>query len=324
MRDEELFPKKRVGSGAGGLGAGGASASGGMTRSSSGLSITSAMGLTAARKKYDSVIVSRRKNSVDEVSMLTHHANAEAETGSASLMKSSSGTPLTSRAKNLASRKYKKQPPTILASNLAKVESGAEVDIPLSQSPATPAESPFPASHASSTSSSNPASALPSPLEASLPLPVPDASGANAAAQRQSDVIIVPQGEVEEQYKPKRTRSMVDNVRSFFHSRPASPSPSSASDTASVAPVHRSSPSTTPSTGTEQEQSDAPPAASCIGGERDRYAGECKALLKYLAMNLRPPQQGNQPQPRKVVTLPRAQIFRQKSTWTGVVPLFLD
>lgn len=261
MRDEELFPKKRVVSNGSGGGVGGSgSGSGGMTRSSSGLSITSAMGL-AAKKRYDSVIVSRRKSSVDESQ--THHASASAETESSpapASKSSSSGTPLTARAKSLASRRYKKQPPTIVASNLAKVESEAEGDVPLVQSPATLAESPFPASHGSSTTSSNPASALPSPLEASVPLPLPDTPTGDTAAQNHSDVIIAPQGE--EQYKPKRTRSMVDNVRFFFQSRPASPSPSTASDTASVSPAPPSSTTqTTTLNSAEQYHSDAPPSS---------------------------------------------------------------
>lgn len=260
MRDEELFPKKRIASSNYGSGAG----ESGVARSNSALSISGAMGLVTAKKRYDSVIASKRKSSIDEAQS-SGLGESESNSSFAPGTKSLGSTPLRDRARTLASRRYKKQLPIIVASNLTKVESEAEGENPLVQSPTTLNESPFPASHRSSTASS---SAIPSPLDGSLPalpvsLPPPDPS-----TQRHSDVIIV-HPQAEEQYKPKRTRSMVDNVRFFFQSRSASPSPSSASDTASISPIpppvqpssFPHSQTTTLSIGPDHLQSDAPPSS---------------------------------------------------------------
>ncbi|KAH9948767.1 hypothetical protein B0H21DRAFT_689481 [Amylocystis lapponica] len=191
-RDEELFhARKRSGSG--------------MSRSNSGLSITGAMGL-AAKRRYDSVLVSRRKSSVGGGEI---HGESLATLG---------------RGKSLASKRRKKTLPSVVptvTSNLTKVESEAELELPATQSPVEGLDSPFPLSQCSSTTSSNAGSALPSPVALGMSLPVPDL--ANDATIRQSDVLMAHN----EDYRPKRTRSMVDNVRYFFQSRPASPSSSS-------------------------------------------------------------------------------------------------
>ncbi|KAF9813567.1 hypothetical protein IEO21_05499 [Rhodonia placenta] len=180
-----------------------------VSRSNSGLSITGAMGL-AARRRYDSVLVSRRKGSLDGG---TEHPT-DLEVGGKNL------TTLSGKAKSMASKRRKRPLPSVVpavASNLAKVESEAELDAPKTQSP-TGVDSPFPASHCSSTASSNAGSALPSPVDLIVPLPT---YAVHDGTLRQSDMLGV------EESKGKRARSMADNVRYFFTSRPASPSSSS-------------------------------------------------------------------------------------------------
>ncbi|KAL6307160.1 hypothetical protein BKA93DRAFT_116851 [Sparassis latifolia] len=197
MREDELFQvRKRPGAG--------------MARSNSGLSITGAMGL-AAKRRYDSVLLNRRKSSIDGSVEL--HSEVE---GGKSL------TTLSNRAKSLT-RRRKKQLPSIVpaASNLAKVDSEVEMETPVTQSPGTILDSPLLRSQCSSATSSNAGSALPSPVDTPLPLPLPDVP--QEATLRQSDVLVV-RGE---DYRPKRTRSMVDNVRYFFHPHPESPTSSS-------------------------------------------------------------------------------------------------
>lgn len=129
-------------------------------------------------------------------------------------------TTLSGKAKSMASKRRKRPLPSVVpavASNLAKVESEAELDAPKTQSP-TGVDSPFPASHCSSTASSNAGSALPSPVDLIVPLPT---YAVHDGTLRQSDMLGV------EESKGKRARSMADNVRYFFTSRPASPSSSS-------------------------------------------------------------------------------------------------
>ncbi|OCH94308.1 hypothetical protein OBBRIDRAFT_831947 [Obba rivulosa] len=198
MRDEELFQVRRK-------------TISGVPRSNSALSITGAMSL-AARRRYDGVMMTRRKSSVD--------VNPEQLTAEPLEMNGKCGTTLSGRAKSLAPRKRKKQQPSLVppgASNLSKVESEVEADNFAAQSPGITLDSPLPASRCSSTSSSD----SPSPIGGPIPLPLPALE--SDATLRQSDVLMMRGDE----WRPKRTRSMVDNVRYFFHSRPDSPSSSS-------------------------------------------------------------------------------------------------
>ncbi|OBZ70184.1 hypothetical protein A0H81_09693 [Grifola frondosa] len=141
MREEELFQVRKK--------------PGGMPRSNSALSITGAMGLAAAKRRYDSVVVSRRKSSIDSVPDLT-----------------------------LASRRRKKQPPSICPSAMGAMPR-AEAD---TLSPDVMLDSPTPASQCSSTStSSNPTSVLTSPVDAQLPLALSLGPGGTI---RPSDVLL--------------------------------------------------------------------------------------------------------------------------------------
>ncbi|EMD40497.1 hypothetical protein CERSUDRAFT_111098 [Gelatoporia subvermispora B] len=196
MHDEELFQVRRK-------------TASGVARSNSALSITGAMSL-AARRRYDSVMMPRRKSSVD--------VNPEQLTAEPLELGGKSAGSLSGRAKTLAARKRKKQVPSLVPAGivgLCKVESEAEAEKAVAQSPGSTLDSPFPASHCSSSTSSN----IPSPVGAPLPLPTLESD----ATIRQSDIMMMR----EKDFRPKRTRSMVDNVRYFFHSRPDSPSSSS-------------------------------------------------------------------------------------------------
>ncbi|PCH40799.1 hypothetical protein WOLCODRAFT_24277 [Wolfiporia cocos MD-104 SS10] len=206
LREEELFHARKKTT---------------MSRSNSGLSITGAMTL-AAKRRYDSVLVSRRKGSVD---VPADQLN-DLDDGGKNL------ATLSRRAKSLASRRRKKPLPSIVpmvASELSKVESEAEADIPASQSPAALLESPFAASQCSSNTSSNAESVLPSPVDLMGPLL---GNVISEGTIRQTDVVVV----TGEEFRPKRTRSMVDNVKYFFHSRPASPCSSSGHPSPSSTP----------------------------------------------------------------------------------------
>ncbi|PCH37246.1 hypothetical protein WOLCODRAFT_167400 [Wolfiporia cocos MD-104 SS10] len=204
LREEELFHARKK-----------------TLRSNSGLSITGAMTL-AAKRRYDSVLVSRRKGSVD----VPADQFNDLDDGGKNL------ATLSRRAKSLASRRRKKLLPSIVpmvASELSKVESEAEADIPGAQSPAALLESPFAASQCSSNTSSNAESVLPSPVDLIGPLlgnVIPEGT------IRQTVVVVV----TGEEFRPKRTRSMADNVKYFFHSRPASPCSSSGHPSPSSTP----------------------------------------------------------------------------------------
>jgi len=80
------------------------------------------------------------------------------------------------------------------------------------QSPDHVPDSPSPLSHCSSATSSNVESVIPSPLDSSIPLPITPGTRRLSTTARD--------------YRPKRTRSMVDNVRYFFIPRSVSPTPS--------------------------------------------------------------------------------------------------
>ncbi|KZT70359.1 hypothetical protein DAEQUDRAFT_725647 [Daedalea quercina L-15889] len=186
-----------------------------MSRSNSGLSLSGAMGL-AAKRRYD--IVSTKRGSMDGVKEL------DPDIGTKRL------STLPGRAKSPApvQKRLKKPLPSLVPtvpSNLTKVESEAESESQTTQSPAALPDSPFPPSQCSSTTSSN----LPSPVDVVGP-----ALGdvAQDATLRPSDVLTAPA----EDWHPKRTRSMVDNVKYFFQSRPASPSSTSSHHSATPPP----------------------------------------------------------------------------------------
>ncbi|TFK90851.1 Dbl homology domain-containing protein [Polyporus arcularius HHB13444] len=231
MRGEELFQARPPGS------AMGRRQGSGMSRSNSGLSIASAMGLTAARRKYD--MVSRRNRSVDldtsappipPLPLAADKAAPAEETSTAA----NPGSMLTMRGKPLAARRHKKQPASIApAISTAIAQMNAERDRqtsgPQVRSPdALSLDSPPEASHCSSVSS-----ILPSPVDDSpLPIPVPGLSPNGTL--RPSDVTSLRRNGA----PPKRARSMVDNVRYFFQApRSESPSPSSSSEPDRASPT---------------------------------------------------------------------------------------
>ncbi|OSD04518.1 hypothetical protein PYCCODRAFT_1465988 [Trametes coccinea BRFM310] len=276
MRGEELFVLRPPASGAAAGGAGGGSGAGGglgkrstsglpLPRSNSGISIANAMGFSAAKRRYDSVLVSRRKSSMDGVlpdlslpvpgegvhaagaemnvsagtsagAGISASASASAASG-AHEVSSGSGL-LAGRAKTLAARRQKSKPASIApaittaiaqrrAAAAASRRDGADARgaEPLSL------DSPPAVSHCSSVSS-HPGldSLLPSPTEASplpLPMPIPVPGASPSGTLRQSDIL-----QARPDAKPKRARSMVSNVRSFFQS-PAREDGTSSSSTGS-------------------------------------------------------------------------------------------
>ncbi|KAI0751110.1 hypothetical protein C8Q80DRAFT_1268399 [Daedaleopsis nitida] len=218
MRGDDLFQVRTPGS------AGGRRQGSGMSRSNSGLSIASAMGFTAAKRKYD--MVSRRNRSVDlDIPMpplppLPAPSELGGPSGDTSAAASSG---LTMRAKSLASRRHKKQPPSIapaISTAIAQMdaERGGQTNVRSSQ--ALSLDSPPDASRCSSVSS-----IFPSPVD-NLPLPIPVPGVSPNGTLRQSDVS--PARGLDPQ--PKRARSMVENVRSFFQPpRADSPTPTASS-----------------------------------------------------------------------------------------------
>ncbi|PIL37440.1 hypothetical protein GSI_01134 [Ganoderma sinense ZZ0214-1] len=208
-------------------------------RSSSGISLASAMGFSAAKRKYDNVLVSRRKSSVDldmnapPVPALPSYAttaNSVAELGGPAPSESGG---LSFRSKTLAARRQKRPPGSIApAISTAIAQMSAERQDrpagPLVQSPdPLTLDSPPGVSRCSSVSS-----ALPSPMDTSpLPIPTPGMSPNGTVRLPDEPSIQRGRGAV-----PKRSRSLVNNVRSLFHS-PRSRSASSSSGRASPSPV---------------------------------------------------------------------------------------
>lgn len=234
MRGEELFQLRVPGARRPGSA---------MSRSNSGLSLASAMGLAAAKRKYDSVVVSRRNRSVDLDVMpplppLPPAASAHVVPASESGVAAPAGPGLMDRAKSLAVRRHRKQPASIApAINTAiaqfSARDGSPGDGAIVQSPeALTLDSPPVVSRCSSVSSN-----LPSPVDAtSLPIPVPGSARGGTGTVRPSSVSPVRGGLGGG--KPTRSRSMVDNVRSFFQPpRQESPSASCSSDSGRASPV---------------------------------------------------------------------------------------
>ncbi|KAI0774588.1 hypothetical protein C8Q74DRAFT_1199734 [Fomes fomentarius] len=237
MRGEDLFQMRAPGS------AGGRRQGSGMSRSNSGLSIASAMGFTAAKRKYD--MVSRRNRSVDLdiVSMpplpplpvaVDGASPTTAPESQSTTAPGPSGPALTVRAKSLAVRRHKKQPASIapaISTAIAQMNAEQAGQTIVRSPEALSLDSPPDASRCSSVSS-----ILPSPMDNSpLPIPVPGMSPSGTV--RQSDVS-PGRGGLDGQ--PKRARSMVENVRSFFQPpRSESPTPtaSSSSDAGRASPT---------------------------------------------------------------------------------------
>ncbi|GJE84557.1 Dbl domain-containing protein [Phanerochaete sordida] len=162
---------------------------GNMSRSNSGLTLSG----FAPRKRYDSTAFasSRRKGSLDGVPDIMGDSEAMRQ-----------HLALSQRSKSSGGKRRKRQ-----SISVAPLANHFEMDMGLMQSPDGSVESPPAMTQSSSAASSNVNSVLPSPLESNLPLPTPSPA----------DTL---------RYRPKRTRSLVDNVRSFFHSRSISPTPS--------------------------------------------------------------------------------------------------
>lgn len=178
-----------------------------MSRSNSGLSLSNAMGLTAKRR-YD-MVPSKRMS-------LDGGKDHESDFGHRRLSTLPGATKATPHKKN------KKPLPSLVPtvpSNLTKVDSEAEIEGQTTQSPTAISDSPLPPSQCSSTASS----ILPSPVDVVGPI-----LGDQDATLRPSDVLTT----LGEDWRPKRTKSMVDNVKYFFQSRPSSPSSTSSHQSA--------------------------------------------------------------------------------------------
>ncbi|KAI0340772.1 hypothetical protein BDW22DRAFT_347717 [Trametopsis cervina] len=187
MRDEELFQlRKRPGN---------------VSRSNSGLSISGAF---SSKRRHDSMIMTqRRKSSIDgypDIMSDTEPANAKNVTMVLSRRSKSSGGKL--RAKRLSVLSSQAPPPL-------PTKAERDENLPLLE---RSSEAPS-LTRGSSAASSNTNSVLPSPIEMSMPLPTPGTMYGRTLEGRRVD-------------RPTRTRSMVDNVKYFFHSRSTSPTPS--------------------------------------------------------------------------------------------------
>lgn len=160
-----------------------------MSRSSSGLTLSG----FAPRRRYESTVLisSRRKGSLDGVPDVISDSEAM-----------NRQLTLSQRSKSSVGKRRKRQ-----SLSLVPLAHNFEMEVGVVRSPDGSVESPPAMTQSSSAASSNVNSVLPSPLDSNLPLPTPSPA----------DTL---------RYRPKRARSLVDNVRSFFHSRSISPTPS--------------------------------------------------------------------------------------------------
>ncbi|KAL4247062.1 hypothetical protein ABKN59_001356 [Abortiporus biennis] len=193
MRDEELFHRRRP--------------SPNITRSNSAMAITAMAALRGSRSVLYS---SRRKPSLD--SKVDDFMTSDNESNPRKKVKTVK-PPRPKKHHSISSSEGHGGVPSLIGSNEAESENchGGESRV----------ESPTPMSQCSSATSSNINSVLPSPLDACIPLPMPSGSHRTLT---QADIIIQP---IPTEYRPKRTRSMIDGVKYFFHNtRSVSPSPS--------------------------------------------------------------------------------------------------
>lgn len=214
MRGGELFQVRRK-------------HSAGMSRSNSGLSISTAMNFASKR---NSVLVSHKRKNSSENGVLG--VTSDLENSTPGVLK------ISRRTKSFSARRQHKQPVLVLPPPLSTLPVSVETASPEPMSE-SPNPSPMPFSRTSSLISSNVNSALPSPYYETLPLPTPS----HVNSGRSTEMVYVRKDE----YKPKRARSMVDNVRYFFHSRSLSPTPPlsahSTSPTIIVSPLEEDTPS---------------------------------------------------------------------------------
>ncbi|EJF62299.1 hypothetical protein DICSQDRAFT_180170 [Dichomitus squalens LYAD-421 SS1] len=227
MRGEDLFQVRVPGSGKNRQPAG-------VTRSSSGISIAS-LSFSAARRKYDNVVVHRRKGLIDldlpappVAPLPTGYATSTVADAGAPAAKQDSGG-LSLRAKSLAARRHKKPPSSIAPAIYTAIaqmnaEQQGQPAGPYIQSPEPLSlDSPPDASRCSSASS-----ALPSPVETS-PLPIPTPGISPNGTVRDTDPSRGREG------VPKRSRFVVYNVRTFFQT-PRSLSRSASSSSGRTSP----------------------------------------------------------------------------------------
>ncbi|TFK55526.1 hypothetical protein OE88DRAFT_1731208 [Heliocybe sulcata] len=188
-------------------------------KSSSSRGMASPMGLAAKSglSKRESVVVPRRKSFIDGAEL----AEMEVPIGAA-VRKST-----LSRAKSLAARRQAKKSLRILAPLPSRSIDGVEGPSSTAQDNADQMmDSPTPLSQCSSVGTSQAGSVLPSPAadprsltpEAGVDLVYPE-SGRGHEQNRQSEYLTV----TESEWRPKRARSMVDNVRGLFYIRTNSP-----------------------------------------------------------------------------------------------------
>lgn len=177
-----------------------------MSRSPSGISIPG----VPKRKRHESVVYGHRRKGSADGSIMDILRDGEPHGGP-----SNRRNTLTKKPKPV---KCRVKQPLSLVPIATPVPPLPDRDV---ASPEPGPESPSPLSQCSSVTSSNAGSILPSPLDPSVPLPIP--SPEDQGTLRGTDVMAPPK----ESYRPKRTHSM---VRSFFHSRPASPEPSVSSN----------------------------------------------------------------------------------------------
>lgn len=189
-------------------------------KASSTMGMSGVMGIAAKSRlsKRESVIVPRRKSFVDGCDL----ADMEAIAG---LGKKNT----LSRAKSLAARRQGKKSLRVMAPlPSGRHDNDGETACALDNTDAT-VESPTPLSQCSSMGTSHAGSALASPTMESRALSpgpatdsMPPASVQGHECARRAEYLTV----VDPDWRPKRTRSMVDNVRGFFYSRSSSPTPS--------------------------------------------------------------------------------------------------
>ncbi len=191
IRDEELFQVRKK--------------PGNMSRSNSGLSITGAF---TARRRYDRTVLAglRRKTSLDGIPDITSDLEGAGRNTSAIMSR---------RPKSNSAKRMGKVPLSVVPSMSAAMTDVDGTQVVLS--PEGSLEAPSPMTQCSSASSSNAGSVLPSPADMTIALPLTSLTHHTSVRTPSTR-----QGE----YRPKRARSMVDNVKYFFHSRSLSPAPS--------------------------------------------------------------------------------------------------